>query len=105
MKAVRVFVLVVIVLLAVSAAASPAIAWYWPIMGFSQGWGMPPVCIGGPSVISPGTPEWALQPSFGASLVPFGYPYGQIQGSLNVGLVPSLGSTSFGNLGGIGLIG
>ncbi len=108
MKAIRAFIIVVIFLLAMSVAASPALAWYWPIMGFSSGWGMPSISPGGPTTVLPGTPEWAVQTTLGASLVPWGYPYGQIQGSLNFGLAPAFGSSCSGfgdGFGGIGKIG
>jgi len=61
-------------LIVISLAAAPAFAWYWPIMGFSNN------IQGGPATVLPGTPEWASQPSYGAQLVPIGYPYGVING-------------------------
>jgi hypothetical protein len=69
---------------------APAFAWYWPVLGFGGPCSGSPF-VGGPSPILPGTPEWFLQPTFGAQIVPFGYPYGAIQGSLNFGFTPLFG--------------
>lgn len=67
-----------------------AFAWFWPILGDA---GLCPGSpgVGGASTILPGTPEWALQPSCGARLFPFGYPYGVIHGSLDFGILPPFG--------------
>ena len=103
---VRTFAVAAIIIAAVSLIASPAFAWYWPIFGFSSGWGMPSTGIGGATTILPGTPEWGLQPDLGAHLVPFGYPYGQIQGSIDFGFAPFITPCCGGlGFGGAGIIG
>jgi hypothetical protein len=97
MRLMKAFVLAAVCFIIFSSA--PAFAWNWPILGFG---GPCPGFVGGPSPILPGTPEWALQPTCGAQLLPFGYPYGTIQGSLNVGFMPLFGGPC---PGGSGLIG
>jgi hypothetical protein len=68
---------------------------------------MPSTGIGGPATILPGTPEWALQPSCGAQLVPFGYPFGEVRSSINFGFAPIITGPCFGGIGfgGTGIFG
>lgn len=90
MRFIRAFMLTSICLAGFSWGAAPAFAWYWPIMGdIGPCPGSP--CVGGASPILPGTPQWALQPTCGAYLLPFGYPYGAIQGCLSFGITPPFG--------------
>jgi hypothetical protein len=81
---------------------SMAFAWYWPILGEAS------PCsglVGGPSPIVPGTAEWALQPPCGAQILPFGYPYGAIRGSLSFGITPPFSFSCSGFSGTTGFIG
>ena len=104
MRFIRALALAAICFIAYSAGVAPAIAWYWPILGEAGPCTGSPF-IGGPSPILPGTFEWALQPACGAQILPLGYPYGVIQGSLNFGFTPPFGFSCSGFPGATGFIG
>lgn len=90
MKFMRALIMAAICCMLFSSATGPAFAWFWPILGDAGPCPGSPF-VGGPSPILPGTPEWALQPTYGARLFPFGYPYGVIHGGLNFGVTPPFG--------------
>lgn len=90
MRIIKALMLAAIGLIVITLASTPAFAWYWPILGFSGPAQGSPI-VGGPATILPGTPEWALQPSCGAQLVPIGYPYGVIRGNLHFGGMGCIG--------------
>ncbi len=88
MRFMRAFILAAICLVVLFPAR--AFAWYWPILGEAGPCPGSP-CVGGASPILPGTPEWALQPPCRAQILPLGYPYGVIRGSLTFGITPPFG--------------
>lgn len=97
MKASKSLIFLVIILCAAPQAVMPACGWYWPILGFSDGFC--PNVIPGPALppphdrMLPGTFQWGYPPVGRAELVTPGCAYGTdaFHGVINLGSTPPFG--------------